>query len=227
MPEDKEIGRRIRECREKRGYTLDDIGRALDMNRSTISRYEKGYTERIKLPVIQRLAEVLDTTPSYLIYGYTRDPAGDRPEPTDRGDRGMEDALHTPILYYHGKKNRPDGPDTMDSRLPVYGQNELKSEKIRQSVSSDEFVMRVESREMSPRIEAGDFVTVRRCGAAVDGKIALLAGSAGQIIMRRVNLCDCGYFLTTLHGEPEYVRRDEFGVQYNVIGVITQLQAGL
>lgn len=61
------IGNRIKERREALGMTLEAVGSALGVHRSTILRYETGDTQRIPLPAIEKLAEVLHTTPSRLM----------------------------------------------------------------------------------------------------------------------------------------------------------------
>ncbi|MBR2284603.1 MAG: helix-turn-helix domain-containing protein [Ruminococcus sp.] len=61
-----EVGRRIRTCREERGVTQDELGKALGLNKSTIQRYEAGKITRIKLPVLESIAEELNINPEYL-----------------------------------------------------------------------------------------------------------------------------------------------------------------
>lgn len=61
-----EIGNRIRELREKAGLTQGELGLALGLNKSTIQRYESGKIARIKLPVLEAMAEKLNVNPEYL-----------------------------------------------------------------------------------------------------------------------------------------------------------------
>lgn len=68
-----EIGTRISSTRDLRGLTLDDIALAVGVARSTIQRYEKGAIVRVKLPVIESIANALSVNPNWLI-GNTDDP---------------------------------------------------------------------------------------------------------------------------------------------------------
>ena len=62
----REIGRRIEQQRKRLGLTLDDIALTIGVARSTVQRYEKGSIDKIKLPVIEAIARVLDVSPAWL-----------------------------------------------------------------------------------------------------------------------------------------------------------------
>lgn len=61
------LGNRIKSAREARDLSVDEVASAIGVNKSTISRYERGEIERPKLPVINSLANVLCVNPSWLI----------------------------------------------------------------------------------------------------------------------------------------------------------------
>ena len=60
------LGERIKEARKDRGYTLDDLAIAVGINKSTVSRYERGEIENPKLPVIDSFAAELHVNPGWL-----------------------------------------------------------------------------------------------------------------------------------------------------------------
>lgn len=62
-----ESGKRIKERRESLGMTLEEVGRGLGVNKSTIKRYEDGVTKRITIATYEKLADILDTTVLYLM----------------------------------------------------------------------------------------------------------------------------------------------------------------
>ncbi len=64
------IGDRIKERRKYLELSVDDVARELGKNRATIYRYENGDIEDIPANVIEPLAEILRTTPAYLM-GWT------------------------------------------------------------------------------------------------------------------------------------------------------------
>lgn len=67
-----EMGERIKRLRIERGMTQEELGKAVGLQRAAINKYEKGIVESIKRTTIIKLAEVLNTTPSYLV-GYEDD----------------------------------------------------------------------------------------------------------------------------------------------------------
>ncbi|MBR3767569.1 MAG: helix-turn-helix domain-containing protein [Clostridia bacterium] len=60
------IGQRIKKRREELGWTQEDLGNALSMNKSTIQRYESG-SIGIKQPVLLAIAKALDISPDWLL----------------------------------------------------------------------------------------------------------------------------------------------------------------
>lgn len=60
------IGERILMRRTQLGMTLDDIANEIGVARSTVQRYEKGNIKKVKLPVIEAIARVLDVDPAWL-----------------------------------------------------------------------------------------------------------------------------------------------------------------
>ena len=66
------VGDRIRAKRQDMGMSVDELAARLRKNRATVYRYEKGDIENMPVNVLEPLAEVLQTTPAYLM-GWTPD----------------------------------------------------------------------------------------------------------------------------------------------------------
>lgn len=60
-------GQRIKERRKQLEMSADDIAIKLGVSRSTVFRYENGRIEKVPANVLEKLAEILKTTPSYLM----------------------------------------------------------------------------------------------------------------------------------------------------------------
>lgn len=60
------IGSRIKTIREEKGLTQEELAKALGLNKSTIQRYETAKIEKIKLPVIDAIAQKLNVNPEWL-----------------------------------------------------------------------------------------------------------------------------------------------------------------
>lgn len=61
------IGERIKNRRKELGLTVDEVAERLGKNRATIYRYESNEIESLPSPVLEPLADVLLTTPAYLM----------------------------------------------------------------------------------------------------------------------------------------------------------------
>ena len=61
------LGQRIKEARLDREYTINDLAQCIGLNKSTVSRYERGEIENPKIPVIESIANELHVNPSWLI----------------------------------------------------------------------------------------------------------------------------------------------------------------
>jgi transcriptional regulator with XRE-family HTH domain len=63
------IGNRIKSRRLSLKYTQKDVASMVSVDVSTISRYEKGLFQDIKIPVIEAIAKALQCNPAWLM-GY-------------------------------------------------------------------------------------------------------------------------------------------------------------
>lgn len=61
-----DIAKRIRETRIKKGYTLDDFASKTKISKTTLQRYETGYTT-IKSNRLVIIADALDVSPAFLM----------------------------------------------------------------------------------------------------------------------------------------------------------------
>lgn len=84
------IGNKIRELRQKNGYTLLEISEKLGVKEATVQRYESGNIKNLKQDTIGKLADILHTTPAYLM-GWE-----EKEKPTNKGElqREVEDIFN-------------------------------------------------------------------------------------------------------------------------------------
>lgn len=60
-------GDRIKECRIKLGLTQEDLGELVGVSKSTISKYESGKIENLKVETINKLIELFKVTPEWIM----------------------------------------------------------------------------------------------------------------------------------------------------------------
>lgn len=61
------IGKRIRDLRIKQGLSQTELGEKIGVQRSRMNKYENESVATIKKDIVEKLAQVLNTTPSYLM----------------------------------------------------------------------------------------------------------------------------------------------------------------
>lgn len=60
-------GYRIKQRREELGFSTYKLAKLIDVNQSTISRYETGQTSKLTPNVVEKLSIALSTTPAYIM----------------------------------------------------------------------------------------------------------------------------------------------------------------
>ncbi len=65
--DNKEIGLRIMSAREEAHLTKKDLAKKIHVADSTIMRYEKGQINKIKMPIIEAIANALAVNPLWLL----------------------------------------------------------------------------------------------------------------------------------------------------------------
>lgn len=72
------IGERIKQRREELGLSVEDLGKLIGKNRTTVYRYENGDIENLPTSVLEPVARALQTTPAHLM-GWEEEPNGENP----------------------------------------------------------------------------------------------------------------------------------------------------
>jgi len=65
------FGKKLRDCRDVKGFSQSDVAKQLSTNHSIIGKYERDEVKPT-IDVVKKLAEVLDTTVGFLL-GETQD----------------------------------------------------------------------------------------------------------------------------------------------------------
>ncbi|MGK8486205.1 helix-turn-helix domain-containing protein [Nocardia asiatica] len=61
----RQLGRLLREAREAMGLTLEDASRLMEWGKSTLQRYEKGVTQKIRLRELDGLIDIYRIDPEH------------------------------------------------------------------------------------------------------------------------------------------------------------------
>lgn len=64
-------GTRIRELRMLAGMSQEELGRRIGVQRAAVNKYEIGTVQNIPIKTIEKIAQIFDVTPNYIVgWGY-------------------------------------------------------------------------------------------------------------------------------------------------------------
>ena len=191
------IGERIKERRKACNLSVVDVAAALGKARSTVYRYESDEVQDIPITVLEPLAEVLNTSPEYLM-GWTDDPInyddGDLiasiPQSyIEHFDGDVERAYAAQQAVWEDSKNIPSSEPMPANCIPVKrvqvpmlggiaaGEPILAEQQYDAYVEADAdldctYALRVDGDSMEPTVRYGDIVFIRQQEDVDDGRIA-------------------------------------------------------
>lgn len=174
-----ETGKRIKEKREEHGMSMEQLGKIIGVNRSTIKRYEDGETKNIKLAVLEKIASVLSTTIEYL-YDGTLPKSGNRDSEKNTdfegGPRIITNLSKIPIL------------GIIRAGSPIIANEEILGfTYIDKNDPENYFALRVSGDSMNAaRITDGDIVICRKQDYVEDGQIAVVLINNEDATVKRV-----------------------------------------
>ena len=140
------MGQIIKMLRERNGWTQEQLGEKLGVQKAAINKYEKGNVENMKRRMILQLSEIFDVSPSYLL-----------------GSENVSTANIQPNFKYHyfdtpisaGAPDRVDGlthTDTIELPDNLMG---------RHAGQRDIFITRVNGESMNRIIPDGSLIAVK------------------------------------------------------------------
>ena len=182
------VATRMQRRREELGLTLDDIALEIGVARSTIQRYEKGTIEKLKLPVIEAIANVLQVDPAWLV-GKSDDP------------RIVTAVSSDSILPFPDMKSVPL-IGTIACGEPILAAENIECEVDMPEHVKADFALRCKGDSMiNARIYDGDIVYIRQQPTVDDGQIAAV-------------LVDDEATLKRVHFYPDHVVLEPDNPQY-------------
>ncbi|WP_231571723.1 helix-turn-helix domain-containing protein [Gordoniibacillus kamchatkensis] len=100
-----DIGHRIKELRERQGWSQDQLAELLGMNRANVSNYERGVITNIPSEIIVKLAALFGTSTDYLLGTSTtsdQQKQVERRSNTARNERDLRKFLQQSDVMFDG-----------------------------------------------------------------------------------------------------------------------------
>lgn len=149
---DLSMGQRIKALREEHGLTLEQVGDAVGVGKSTVRKWETGQIANMRRDKIADLAKVLHTTPAYLM--------------------GWKEEIKVDNLFrIETKKFRLLG--NIACGEPIFADEQFESYVIAGSNIDADFCLKAKGDSMiGARIDDGDIVFIKQQEMVDDGEIA-------------------------------------------------------
>lgn len=148
----KTIQDKIKERRKELGLSLEDVAKALGVNRSTVMRYESESIKKMPIDIIPPLAKVLRCSPEYLM-GWEDNTTIDNVFPIDK--------IKLPML------------GSIACGEPIYADEDRESYVLAGTDIRADFCLRASGDSMiNARIRDGDIVFIRQQDMVNNGEIA-------------------------------------------------------
>lgn len=162
-------GDRIRQLRKERKMTQEELGKVIGVQKAAIQKYEKGTVQNIKRASLIKLAEVLGTTPEYIL-GWDA-PQNLEPISTD----GM---IMIPIIGKVAAGTSCFAESNITGYEPVQSSDISKSEQYA--------FLKVTGDSMYPMFMEGDLVLIRVQSSVDSGAYAVVTIDNEDGVVKRV-----------------------------------------
>ena len=155
--EGKRISKNIKYLRELKRMTQDDVARAIGASDKAVSAWERGEREP-RMGYVQKLADLFEIEMETLMDGYPMDM--------------VNSDLPSNIVPIHRRRIPVLG--NVAAGQPIWADEEHDEYVDDDESTGADFALRVKGDSMSPLIEDGDFVYVRRSSDVRNGQIAVV-----------------------------------------------------
>lgn len=188
-----EIGKRIESRRKDLDLTLDDIALRVGVAKSTIQRYEKGTIAKIKLPVIEAIARVLDVDPAWLC--------------GKQKDLSLAKSLpHNTELIDFSKYHQIPILGRIPAGLPLYAEQNVEGYTLTDlNGGAEYFALRVTGDSMNAiGINEGYLIIVRRQEDVENGEVAVVMVGDDDATVKRFYATDNTVTLMPQSTNPQH-----------------------
>lgn len=203
------IGQRLRLSRKRNDLTLDEAGSKAGISRQTLHKYETGIISNIPSDKIERLAEVYDVSPAYIM-GW------------QKLEKQREKGVKIPVL------------GRVAAGIPIEAVEDIEDyEEITETMASsgEYFALRIHGKSMEPRILDGDVVIVRKQEDIESGEIGVVIVNGSDATVKKVMKEEKGIMLVatnqSVYSPKFYDKKAIKDLPIYILGRVVELRAKL
>ncbi len=201
-----DMAERIKERRILMGFTQEELGEKLGLQKSAIAKYENGRVENMKRSVIANMANILKCSPSYLM-GWEED------LPTSK--------RHAVTINVLG---RVAAGIPLEAIEDIIDTEEIDEDLARTGTF---FGLQIHGDSMEPRMCEGDIVIVRRQDDAESGEIVIATVNGSDATCKRLRKYRDGIELISNNPsyDPMFFSNEEIeNKPVRIIGKVVELR---
>ena len=207
-----EMAERIKERRNAMGFTQEELGEKLGLQKSAIAKYENGRVENMKRSVIADMAALLECSPAYLM--------------------GWDDNIHSSNTQIPIKEKgiSVNVLGRVAAGIPIEAvENIIDTEEITEELARTGkfFGLRIQGDSMEPDIHNGDTVIVRQQEDAETDEIVIALINGNDGVCKRLKKYENSIALVSFNAnyEPMYFSKKEVETKpVKIIGKVVELR---
>lgn len=195
------LGAKLHDLRKQNNMTLEEVGNAVGVGKSTVRKWETGEIANMRRDKISKLAEALHTTPAYLM-GWD--------------ESFSVSAVRVPVL---GK---------VAAGIPITAvENIIDYEEIPSSMAeTGEYVaLQIKGSSMEPRMFEGDVVIVKVQPTVDSGEVAVVIINGNEATVKKVQLRSDGIVLQPFNSAYDpmfYTNEDIESIPVRIFGKVVE-----
>lgn len=203
------MGDRIKQLRQEKGLTQEELGKYIGVKKAAIMKYEKGNVKNMKRSSIETLSNLFNVSPSYLMCL----------------DEPKTDKLGKPVVSVPLLGTVKPGYDYM-SQENWEGSVEVDKDLIKDG--SQYFALKVKGDSMFPVLIEDDIVVIKRQEDFENGDLVVAIVNGDEATIKKGKKSDnsiCLQPLNTTKYDPFIFTYDEMKtIPVTIIGIVKQLK---
>ncbi len=206
------VGERLKIARERSGKTLEVAGNKVGVHKSTVLRWENGETEKIKVPILDTLAQFYNVNPAWLM-GY---------DVSIEREINSEHSFNSATVQVYG---------TIPAGIPMECiEDILDTEEIPLdwlNGGKQFFGLKIKGTSMSPSYLDGDTIILEKVEDCENGQDCVIMVNGNDGTFKRVFKSENGIILQPLNPEFQpmiYSNEQIENLPIKIIGVAREIR---
>lgn len=206
-------GMRLKECREQYDLTLEEVALKVGVNKSTILRWEKGETDKIKISIIQFLAKIYNVNPAWL--------AGVSSQKYSAPSQDKK-TIRIPVLG-----SIPAGIP-LEAIEDIIDYEDISSEMM--AGGKEYFGLKIHGDSMEPKYLDGDIIIVLKQNNCDNGDDAIIMVNGDNATFKKIYKNQNGIILRPINSKYQpliYTNKEIDTLPITVLGIVKQIRRNI